>query len=166
MTRLSDSEMRDFSIARNLPDAATRIALAEGSPGMAATLNLETFRERRALLLAAFECGAGVSQFSNWIQQSESFGSRKSEKLDYYLKLAYGLLEDVLAVGEGKPPVQHRDIQQRIAAIAQRVNFSWIEQAVKGVDELTLMVRRNIQKVGALDAMIINLRNRLDGFST
>jgi DNA polymerase-3 subunit delta' len=166
MSRLSDSDMADFSNARNLPDAGIRIALAEGSPGMAATLNLETFRERRALLLAAFECGAGVTPFSNWLQQSESFGNRKSEKLDYYLKLAYGLLEDVLAVGEGRPPVQHRDIQHRIAAIAQRVDFSWMEQAVKGVDELTLMVRRNIQKLGALDAMIINLRNRLDGFST
>jgi DNA polymerase-3 subunit delta' len=163
MTRLTDSEMAAFCTARNLPDAGIRVALAEGSPGVAATLNLDTFRERRALLLAAFECGSGVTPFSSWIQQSESFANRKSEKLDYYLKMAYGLLEDVLAAGQGKPPVQHRDIQPRIAGIAQRVDFSWIEQAVKGVDELTLMVRRNIQKTGALDAMIINLRNRLTG---
>jgi hypothetical protein len=30
---------------------------------------------------------------------------------------------------------------------------------------LTTMVRRNIQKVGAVDALIINLRNRTDGLS-
>ena len=163
--RLSDSQMRDFCATRQLPDAELRIALAEGCPGLAVTLDLEVFRERRTLLLAAFECAAGIAPFSHWIQHSESFANRKSEKLDYYLKPAYGLLEDVLSVANGKPPAQHRDIQPRIAAIAQRVSFGWIEQAVKAVDELTTMVRRNIQKVGAVDALIINLRNRPDGMS-
>jgi DNA polymerase III subunit delta' len=161
MARLSDAEMSAFASARGIPEATTRIALAEGSPGVACTLDLEVFRERRALLLAAFECGSGLRPFSGWLQESESFANRKSEKLDFYLKPAYGLLEDILAVSEGRPATVHRDIQQKIAAIAQRAGFSWIEQAVKCVDELTLMVRRNIQKVGALDAMIINLRNRV-----
>jgi DNA polymerase-3 subunit delta' len=162
MMRLSDAEMLEFAAAREMPEAETRIALAEGSPGIASTLDLDVFRERRALLLAAFECGAGLKPFSSWVQESESFANRKSEKLDFYLKLAYGLLEDVLAVSQGQPAAVHRDIQQRVVALAQRVSFSWIEKAVKSVDELVVMVRRNIQKVGALDAMIINLRNNLD----
>ncbi len=166
MSRLSDSEMLEFAKARHLPDAETRVALAEGSPGLAATLDLDIFRERRALLLAAFECGAGVSPFGDWVQRSESFGSRKSEKLDSYLKLAYGLLEEVLRANQCMPPAQHRDIQPQIAAISRRVSFRWIEQAVKSVDEIAVMVRRNIQKVGALDAMIINLRNRLEHVGT
>lgn len=161
MNRLPDEEMRQFAAARGLPEAETRIALSEGSPGLAATLELESFRERRALLLAAFECGAGAAPFSQWIERSESFSSRKSEKLDSYLKLAYGLLEDVLIVGQGRPALQHRDIQSRIATLAQRVSFEWIQQAVRCVDDLNLMVRRNIQKTGALDAMIIVLRNRV-----
>jgi hypothetical protein len=37
---------------------------------------------------------------------------------------------------------------------------------VKCVDELAVMVKRNIQKVGALDAMIIKLRNYLDTAGT
>jgi hypothetical protein len=41
-----------------------------------------------------------------------------------------------------------------------------VELAVKGVDELAIMVKRNIQKVGALDAMIIKLRNYLEPSST
>lgn len=165
LSRLPDAEMGEFCTARQLPDAGLRISLAQGCPGLAATLDLEVFRERRALLLAAFECAAGLAPFSHWIQQSEAFANRKSEKLDYYLKPAYGLLEDVLSVANGQPPAQHRDIQPRIAAIAQRVSFGWIEQAVKSVDELTTMVRRNIQKVGAFDALIINLRNRTNGVS-
>jgi DNA polymerase-3 subunit delta' len=166
LSRLSESEMLAFAKARNLAEAGTRVALAEGSPGVAATLDLDVFRERRALLLAAFEYGAGVAPFANWIQESESFAGRKTEKLDLYLKPAYGLLEEILAVREGKGGSRHRDIQQRISAIAERVNFRWLEQAAQGVDELAIMVKRNIQKVGALDAMIIKLRNYLEPSGT
>jgi len=162
MSRLADAELAEFAKARQLPDSETRIALAEGSPGVAATLDLELFRDRRGVMMAAFECAAGVTKFENWVQQSESFGAKKSEKLDLYLRLAYGLLEDVLSVWQGRPAAKHRDIQARLQTIAQRVSFRWIEKAAAALDELALMVRRNIQKVGALDALVINLRNELE----
>lgn len=160
MSRLADEEMRAFAAWRELADAETRIAIAEGSPGVAATLDLEQFRERRALMLAAFDCGAGLSPFAAWVQQSENFGARKSEKLEAYLKIGYGVLEDTLAGMHGRAPARNRDAAQRIAALAKAVNFAWMERAVRFMDELVLMVRRNIQKTAALDAMIINLRNR------
>src|SRR5262249_35638225 len=155
--RLSDDEMLDFSQARAFSDAQIRIALSEGSPGIAASLDLDAFRGRRDLVLSALECGAGMSPFSTWVQSSEAFSMSKSEKLDNYLKLAYGVLEDVLAVSYGRAVAKNGDIQDRIANIAKAVSFSWIERAVRCLDELVLMVRRNIQKTGALDAMIINL---------
>jgi len=160
MSRLRDEEMKQFAASRQLPDAETRIAIAEGSPGLAATLDLEQFRERRALMLAAFDCGAGLSPFAKWVQHSENFGARKSEKLEAYLKIGYGVLEDMLAGMHGNRPARNRDVEQRIAALAKAVNFTWMERAVRFMDELVLMVRRNIQKTAALDAMIINLRNR------
>jgi DNA polymerase III subunit delta' len=165
LARLSDSEMRDFARSRSLPDSETRIVLSEGSPGLAASLDLEQFRERRTLLIAALECGAGIKPFPFWVQSSEAFTNRKSEKLDAYLKLGYGLLEDVLSAQLGRPPVRNRDIEPQITAISGRVTFKWIEQAVRILDELVSMVRRNIQKTSALDAMIINLRNHAKGVS-
>ncbi len=158
--------MNEFARSRNLPDPQTRIALSEGSPGLAATLDLDQFRERRALMLAAFDCGAGLSTFSAWIEQSENFGARKAEKLETYLKIGYSILEDTLAGLYERPAVRNRDVEQRIAALARAVNFAWVEGAVRFVDELVVMVRRNIQKTGALDAMIINLRNRAEKIST
>jgi len=166
MSRLTDTELTEFAKARQLPDAETRIALAEGSPGVAATLDLDLFRDRRNLMMAALECAAGIAKFASWVQQSESFGSKKSEKLDLYLRLAYGLLEDILSVWQGLPAAKHRDIQGRLSLIAQRVSFRWIEKAVASLDELTVMVRRNIQKVGALDALVINLRNAAEEIRT
>jgi DNA polymerase-3 subunit delta' len=160
MSRLSNDEMREFAVARGLPDADIRIPLCDGSPGLAVTLDIEQFRERRALVLAAFECAAGIAPFSNWVQQSESFGTRKSERLDLYLKLAYAVLEDVLRTWQGEAAKKNRDVEQRIQAISQAVTFNWIQHAIRCVDELVQMVRRNIQKVPALDGLVINLRNR------
>ncbi len=166
MARLLDGEMREFAIARGLTDSDARAALSEGCPGVAAALDLDEFRERRALLLAAFECGAGLAPFSTWLQRSESFSSRKTEKLEGYLKLGYGLLEDILSSLHGRAPLRNRDIETRIVKIARHVSFAWIERAAAILDELVLMVRRNIQKMAALDAMIINLRNYANGLGT
>jgi DNA polymerase-3 subunit delta' len=159
MSRLSDEEMQQFAKARKLPEAQTRTELAEGSPGLAVTLDLEQFRSRRALLLAAFECAAGLIPFSAWVQQSESFNNSRSERLESYLKPAYSLLRDILAAWHGKPPAVNCDVMPRVAALAKAVSFPWIERASAQVDELVLMVRRNIQKTAALDAFIMNLRN-------
>ena len=166
MSRLSDAEMLEFAAARNLPDAEARLSVSQACPGLAATLDLDQFQERRSLMLAALECGAGLTPFSAWVEHSENFAARKSEKLEFYLKFAYGLLEDVLAGLHGRPPVRNRDLQPRVAAVARAVNFAWVARAVHVVDELVLMVRRNIQKLPALDAMIINLRNPVENNRT
>lgn len=159
MSRLSDAEMREFASARQLEDAQTRIDLAEGSPGLAVTLNVQELKSRRALMLAAFECAAGLTPFATWVGQSENFNASRSEKLEVYLKLAYLLLRDILSVWYGKAPVSNRDVHGQIARIAGAVSFSWIERATLQIDELLVMVRRNIQKTAALDALIMNLRN-------
>jgi DNA polymerase-3 subunit delta' len=161
LARLPDSEMGGFIAAKELDSAELRLTLAEGCPGAAVALDLETFRARRDLLLSLFESAAGTQPFSWWIQNSEGFTMRKSEKLDLYLKPAYSVLEDILLCWQGMTSIRNRDAQERIAAIAARVQFAWIEQAVRAVDELSLMVRRNIQKIIALDAVIMNLRNQL-----
>ena len=161
MGRLNAEEMKTFASARKLSDAELRISLSEGSPGLAATMDVELLRARRDFLLKAFECAAGVAPFSSWVQHSEGFSAKKSEKLEFYLKPAYDLVEDLLAAICGKELRRNRDVQPQLARIAESVNFAWLEQASRALDELVLMVRRNIQKTAALDAMIIKLRNRL-----
>jgi DNA polymerase-3 subunit delta' len=159
MSRLTNDQMEEFADARQLPESQVRISLAEGSPGIAASLDLDEFRTRRALILAAFECAAKLKAFAEWVQESETFANSRSDKLDNYLKLAYGVLEDILGAMHGRNAIKHRDVQTRIRRIAESVSLPWLEQAVRSLDELVMMVRRNIQKTAALDAMIINLRN-------
>lgn len=162
MNRLTPEEIRSFAEAKGLDRVDERVALSEGSPGLAATLDIEQYKQRREVMLALFECGAGIVPFGSWVQRSESFGNRKTEKLDLYLKLAYGVLEDLLLTWHGLPPVRNQDISKQLTAIAGRVNMRWIEQAVGQIDRLNIMVRRNIQKMIALDAIVMTLRNLSD----
>ncbi|MFL6415965.1 MAG: ATP-binding protein [Bryobacteraceae bacterium] len=159
MSRLSDAEMAEFASARRLEEAQTRIDLAEGCPGLAVTLDIEELRTRRGLMLAAFECGAGLTPFATWVGQSEAFNASRSEKLEVYLKLGYKLLRDILSAWHGKGPVSNRDIEGRIGKIAGAVDFRWIERATLQMDDLWVMVRRNIQKTAAMDALVMKLRN-------
>jgi DNA polymerase III subunit delta' len=164
--RLNDAAIGEFVRDRGLPDLEARVALGEGCPGTVATLNLDVFRQRRELVLAALEYGAGATTFGEWVRQSEGFSTRKSDKLDEYLKITYTVLNDVLRAVCGQALIANRDAQGRISRVAERVTFSWIELAVRKLDELVEMARRNIQKASALDAFVISLRNPAVGVST
>jgi DNA polymerase-3 subunit delta' len=160
-SRLSDEEMQSFLAAKKLPDDGIRSSLAEGCPGRAVSLDLEQYTQRRDLILSLFESASGIAPFSSWVRNSEGFGTRKTEKLEYYFKPAYSVLEDVLAIWQGVGCVRNRDVAERLAAVASRVDYAWIEKATRAFDELVLMARRNIQKIIALDAVIMDLRNQL-----
>ncbi len=84
---------------------------------------------------------------------------RKLEKLDALLSILYVLLEDVLLLAEGaRREIRNADIRRDLEALARRVSFRWIRAAVQRADELSELVRRNIQKSIALDALVVELR--------
>ena len=155
---LAEEEMRDFVRARRLDQPERRVALAAGSPGVAASLDLEAYDKRRAVMLALLKTAAGAAPFGAWIPVSEAFGRSRTEKLDVYLKLLYDLLRDVLLLREGAEGIRNQDIRRELEAIAGRVQFAWLRKAVERVDEIVQLVRRNIQKTIALDALIVELR--------
>jgi len=99
-----------------------------------------------------------ASQFSEWMNNSKAIASSKSEKLELYLKVLYMLLRDLLLLLEGGDGIRNRDIQAQLEPLARKVSFAWIRTAVKKVDELAELLRRNIQKTIALDALILELR--------
>jgi DNA polymerase-3 subunit delta' len=155
---LSNDEMRAYIRQRSLPDPDRRIALAAGSPGLATSLDLETYDQRRAAMLDLLKVASGRSPFADWAKHSEALGARKQERLDLLIKVLYILLEDVLLIVNGVAEIRNADIRGDIEAIAARVSFRWIRAAVQRIDELAELVRRNIQKSLALDAFAVELR--------
>ena len=155
---LSVEEMREFVRARGLDQPERRVALAAGSPGLAVSLDLEAYDKRRAAMLALLKVAAGAAPFGSWIPVSEALGRSRSEKLDLYLKALYGLLRDLLLLHEGASEIRNEDIRGDLEALARKVQFAWLRKAVERVDEIAQLIRRNIQKTIALDALIVELR--------
>jgi DNA polymerase-3 subunit delta' len=155
---LANADMQEFMRARHLDNAERRIALSGGSPGIAARLDIDLFQRRRAAMLALLTAGAGAASWSSWLPVSEALARSRSEKLDMYLKLLYDLLRDMAVLHEGRSEIRNTDLRNELSALAQRVSRKWIISAVKAVDEVALLVRRNIQKSIAFDGLLMEMR--------
>jgi len=155
---LSNDDMQAFANVRKLDNAEKRIALSGGSPGAAATLDIELFTKRRGSMLALLKTGAGAATFGSWLPISETLGRSKSEKLELHLTLLYELLRDIAILREGGSAIRNFDLRTELAALAGRVSRPWIINAVKSVDTIAGLLRRNIQKNIALDGLLMDLR--------
>jgi DNA polymerase III subunit delta' len=159
LRRLGTDEMKSFIRQRELNHPERRLALAHGCPGLAVSIDIESYDKRREAMLKLLETGAGKAPFSEWSKYSEALALRKSEKLEDQLQVLYDLLEDLLLAQQGRPPVLNPDIAAQLRPLASQVPFQWIRNAVSRVDELMDMVRRNIQKNIALDSLALELRS-------
>ena len=157
-TPLSTDEVREFVRARGMDHIERRAALSGGSPGVAVSLDLEAYDKRRAAMFTLLRVAAGAMPFGAWVPYSEAIGRSKSEKLELHLKVLYDLLRDVLVLRESGGAVRNEDLRAELEAVARKVSFGWIRSAVKKVDDLAALIRRNIQKSIALDALIVEWR--------
>lgn len=159
MSPLAPSEMDAFMKDRGLKDSARRIALSDGSPGVAACLDLDVYDKRRAAMISLLQAASGVQPFSSWAKVSESMG--RTDKLENHLNVLYTLLEDVLLLQHGRAgAIRNRDVQKDLEQVAAKASFDWVRSAVGKIDELVEFLRRNIQKSIALDALVAELRSR------
>ena len=162
--RLQESEMREFLKTRNLDEQERRLALAEGTPGMAVSIDLEAYDRRRTAMLALLKVASGLERFDAWLKHADSIAARRSEKLEAYLEVLYSLLDDVLRLAHGsdglRNTLRNNDVRRDLESLAARVDFEWLRRAVARVDELVELARRNIQKSIAFDAFAAGLRSR------
>jgi DNA polymerase-3 subunit delta' len=156
--RLAKDQMAAFVSARRLGDPERQIALAAGSPGLAVSIDLEVYDERRAAMLTLLKVAAGRAPFSEWVKHAEAIAPRKQEKLEHFLAVLYWLIEDLLGLAQGVGDIRNADIRNDLEPLARAVSFDWIRAAVKKTDALSDLVRRNIQKSIALDALAVELR--------
>ena len=155
---LDEAEMKQFIAARKLDNPERRLALAAGSPGLAASIDLEQYDRRRQAMLNLLKAAAGSLSIADWVRQSEIISQQRQEKLENYLKVLYQLLEDMLWLANGAGHIRNIDLSSELTALAGKTGFQWLRTAVTRLDELVEMARRNIQKSIALDALVVELR--------
>ena len=68
------------------------------------------------------------------------------------------LLEDLVLLREQRTDIMNFDIRPELQTLANVLTFEWIRKAVARIDELAVMLRRNIQKGLALDAFVMEMR--------
>jgi DNA polymerase-3 subunit delta' len=162
--RLSRDDMRAFIGFRKLDEPERRLALAEGAPGLAVSIDLEAYDRRRTAMLALLQVAGGVAGFDTWLKHADSVAARRTEKLESYLEVLYSLLEDVMRLANGsnelRGALRNEDVRRELEILARRVDFEWLRRAIARVDELVELGRRNIQKSIAFDAFAANLRSR------
>lgn len=161
LSALGSEDMQAFAATRGWSPGDRRITFAGGCPGLAVTLDIETWETRRNRMLNLLEVSSGQAKFSAWVKACESISASKSEKLDLYLKILYSLIEDLLLVREGRLPIRNRDVQPQLTRIAAATSFEWLMAASRKVDELVEFTRRNIQKGVALDSFAVELRAKV-----
>ncbi len=143
--------------------------LSEGSPGIARRMDLEESRRLRGELLAllrdAFEC----RNFGSLFARTQSLAQAREEKLEKLLGLFYSLLHDVLyfvvsrETGAPTRPLRNLDLEKELAGIARQLDWEWIERATGRLDRLDRLLRRNINKQVALEALAVSLRREQTG---
>ncbi len=158
LTPLSNDDMLAFLKTHGVDNQERRLGLAGGSPGLAVSIDLEAYDQRRAAMWSLLQVASGQAPFGNWARHSEALGARKNEKLDQLLGVLYLLLEDMLLLANGMRVIRNIDMLRELESLAGTVTFRWLRNAVKRVDELAELVRRNIQKSLALDALAVELR--------
>ena len=102
--------MRRFIAMRGLDHPERREKLADGAPGLAVSIDLETYDRRRTAMLALLKAASGADTFGAWLKHSESIAARRTEKLDSYLEVLYMLLSDVLRIYRRIPAGRNADI--------------------------------------------------------
>lgn len=163
LLRVSEDEMTAFLRHHGTDSPERRAALAQGSPGLALKFDLATYDARRDALVKLLQTASTKASFGSWAQQAEAMSRDRSEKLEALLPVLYTLIEDLLLLQHGAGPIRNRDMEPVLREIAASVSFEWLRAATKRADELVDMARRNIQKIPALDAMVVDLRAKARG---
>src|SRR5580692_3664802 len=69
--RLNEAQMRAFLSTRDVDQPERRLKLAEGSPGLAVSIDLEAYDRRRTAMLALLKVASGVEPFGAWMKHSD-----------------------------------------------------------------------------------------------
>ncbi len=127
--------------------------LAEGSPGRALTLDLERSRELRRDLLAWLASSTEQRNLDDLLTRSESLARQQEDSLEVLLGVLYSLLQDILHLRLGRPALRNIELEEPLRRLARRVDWKWLEGAAERLDALQRLLRRNINKQVALDAL-------------
>lgn len=159
---LSNEEMESFLRMRSdiPPTIREHIgAWAQGSPGVALSLNVEDFLRRRQAMLALLKTALSNGEFAVLSGELGALARKQSEGIDRLSSMLTSLLRDLLRlhlkIEEG---LVHRDIAGELSQLARQSDFAWTQRAAAALDHLEKLQPTNIQRQIALEAFALTLQ--------
>jgi DNA polymerase-3 subunit delta' len=146
------------------PKHRTLVArLSQGAAGRALGFDLEGYVAARADALLLLRSAVVDPDHTALFKMTEGYraGADGQVKTTALLRTIGLLLEDLLLLGAGTPErVRNVDIRLELEKLSGSVSFAWIENASRGLDQVTSGMRRNLLRSLSLDAFAEQLAER------
>jgi DNA polymerase III subunit delta' len=142
--------------------------LAQGAAGKALSFDIAAYTAARADALiflqqaagalrnaAGTGNGTGEPDHTALFKLTETYraGAEGQQKTSALLRTLSLLLEDLLLLGAGTPELlRNTDIRPELERLNTILNFAWIENASRGLDQVQSGLRRNLLRSLSLDA--------------
>ena len=119
--------------------------------------DLEAVRRLRTAALGLLAAAVEPKRnFDDLLARTEAL-ARDGEALESLLAVVYSLLEDLLLLREGRPPLRNLELEKPLGQVAARVDWTWMVRAAERIDALQLNLRRNLNKQMALESLVVAL---------
>src|SRR5271167_2544635 len=138
------------------PQQRTLIArLAQGAAGKAFGFDLEAYTAARADALLLLRNASAEPDHTALFKMTETYraGAEGQQKTSALLRALSLLLEDLLLLSADTPElVRNTDLRPELERLNTLLNFAWIENASRGLDQVQSGMRRNLLRSLSLDA--------------
>jgi DNA polymerase-3 subunit delta' len=144
--------------------------LAEGAAGQALGFDLESYLASRQDALVILynatgeQAGAGArpqeNDYGALFRVTETYrgGAEGQQKTSALLHTFAGLIEDLLLLHAGAGHlIRNIDLMAELTRVSLTIDVSWMEAAVRGLDQVEQGMRRNLLRSLSLDSFAVGL---------
>ena len=129
--------------------------LSQGAAGKALSYDLESYLAARGDAMVMLRSAVTESEHTDLFKTTETYraGAEGQQKTQAMLAALAGLLEDLLLLRSGVPDrMRNVDLRRDLETMADSVTFAWLENAMRGMDNVISGMRRNLLRSLSLDA--------------
>ncbi len=159
---LTPKEIEEFLLdcGRSGDDARLASRAAGGSLGLALSLDLKDFRERRDMLLAVLESAALRGDLANMLRAAEQLNDAKNkDRFEDSLAILESLIRDAWLLANRAAPnmLTHIDLTERLSPIASASPAARFARWLEEIDLLRQNLAVNINRKIATDALFVEM---------
>lgn len=136
--------------------------LADGSPGLALSIDLEESAQLRKSILRLIEQAVAGEKYGEIFAMTAQLAKQEKESFENVLELFYSLVTDLLEISQSPKSSLPRnpDLRRELEALGKKVNLEWAMRATQGLDRLQSRLRRNVGRQLGIDALLVSLEAR------